>query len=73
MNQMTTLYREGMAILREENEELKKRVNELETFIEQLIDAGDRLTANPELYDYEEAEQKWTELWLSWKTQKEQK
>ena len=56
-----------------EEGKLKKRIGELEAFIEQLIEAGDRLTANPELYNYEEAEQSWTKLWLSWKKQKESK
>lgn len=36
MNEMTRLYREGMAELRAENEQLKQRIAELEAYIDEL-------------------------------------
>ena len=36
MNKMTMLYREGMAELRAENEQLKQRIAELEAYIDEL-------------------------------------
>ncbi len=36
MNEMTRLYREGMAELRAENEQLKARIAELEAYIDEL-------------------------------------
>ena len=43
------------------------RIAELEEFIDQLIEAGNELTANPTVGNYEEREATWTKLWLKWK------
>lgn len=46
-------------------------IAELETFIDQLIEAGNELTANPAFGNYEEREAAWTKLWLKWKARNE--
>jgi len=50
---------------------LLDRIAELETFIDQLIEAGNELTANPTVGNYAEREAAWTKLWLKWKARNE--
>lgn len=49
----------------------ESRIAELEAFIDQLIEAGNELTANPAFGNYEEREAAWTKLWLKWKARNE--
>ena len=46
-------------------------IAELEAFIDQLIEAGNELTANPTVGNYEEREATWTKLWLKWEARNE--
>ena len=55
----------------EERKILTARIAELEAFIDQLIEAGNELTANPTVGNYEEREAAWTKLWLKWRTRNE--
>jgi len=43
------------------------RIAELEDFINQLIEVGDKLTINPTVGNYEERECKWQKLVQDWK------
>ena len=53
--------------LRPSISKLLERLDEAEATIEKLIKAGNDLTINPNVGNYEEREAAWTKLWLEWK------
>ena len=48
-------------------DKLEAKIAELEAMTEKLIKAGNDLTINPSVGNYEEREAAWTKLWLEWK------
>ena len=65
------LYQTNCELTEVQSKMLLDRIAELEEFIDQLIEAGNELTANPTVGNYEEREATWTKLWLKWKARNE--
>jgi len=65
------ILREKIDDLEAREEQYEARIAELETYIGQLINAGNELTMNPNVGNYEEREATWTKLWLEWKEREE--
>ena len=65
MSDILQLYREAMENLRQENDRLEARIAELETFINQLIEAGDAMSNAQSMWVAEEDE--WDALVKDWK------
>ena len=64
-------YDTAMSYILPQLETMQARIAELEELIDQLIEAGNELTANPAFGNYEEREAAWTKLWLKWRTRNE--